>query len=109
MVYNTVNFYESWFTPALFASTTKPLNASDILNVVYNALDEQVYGKTYQDEPDMYYGNGAKDKLMYLDNPTSKKHYQCCKNQYILYTEKLHEQIDLPVNAANFISNWVNK
>eukprot|EP00957_Ditylum_brightwellii_P072862 5537575-Ditylum_brightwellii.AAC.1 len=65
MVYDTVNFYKGWFDPMPFADTTKPLKASDILNVVYNALGEQVYGKIYQDEPDMEYNNDVKDKLMY--------------------------------------------
>eukprot|EP00957_Ditylum_brightwellii_P210957 15365601-Ditylum_brightwellii.AAC.2 len=61
MAYNTLNFYEGWFDPMLFAKITKPLKASDILNVVYDALGEQSYRKIYLDEPDMQYNKDIKD------------------------------------------------
>eukprot|EP00957_Ditylum_brightwellii_P169612 12910114-Ditylum_brightwellii.AAC.1 len=82
MVYDTaVNFYNGWFDPMPFTNTTKPLKASDILNVVYNDVGEQAYLRVYQNEPDIWYNEDVKDKIMYLDNPKTKKHYQHYKNQ----------------------------
>eukprot|EP00957_Ditylum_brightwellii_P025447 1924050-Ditylum_brightwellii.AAC.1 len=109
MVYDAGNFFKGWFDSTLFVNITKPLKASDILNVVYNVLSEQAHEKIYQDETDMEYDDDIKDKLMYLDGPKTKMYYQQYKNQFILHTENFDAEIDSPINAANFINNWVNK
>eukprot|EP00957_Ditylum_brightwellii_P005914 448307-Ditylum_brightwellii.AAC.1 len=74
MVYNTLSLYKGWFDPMLFANTTKPLKVNDILNVVYNGLDEQAHRTIYTDEPDIQY---------------NKDHYQFYKNQYTMYMENI--------------------
>eukprot|EP00957_Ditylum_brightwellii_P023589 1780648-Ditylum_brightwellii.AAC.1 len=69
---------------------------------------EQAYDEIYM-KPNMGYNNDVKEKLMYSDNPMTKKHCQHYENQYILYKENYNAHIDSPVSAANFINNWVNK